>query len=172
MPSNKSQSNFSKRPIKRIRLLKFGPKKTKSLLEEYFYVFLAAATVGVAVLGKAGGMTGYDALITGLWVGGALWFAWQVKGYRKEKVGTVEVEKLRPEAKPNGKAAAKPLSSAFKPMIGPQWPVNSAPGASAKSQPGQQGKKQVFVYERPTLPDRPPKFPANWGGHPDKKPKQ
>ncbi len=37
---------------------------------------------------------------------------------------------------------------------------------------GAQGKKPVFVYERPTLPDRKPKLPANWPGRQDKKPKQ
>ena len=172
MPSNKSQFNYSKRPIRRIRLLKFGPRKTKTLLEEYFYFFLAAVTIGVMILGKAGGMSGSDAIVTGLWVGAAMWVAWQLKGYRNQKDGSAEVEQLAQEPKPNGKVVAKPLSPSFKPMIGPQWPVKTAPGAAAKSIPGQQGKKPVFVYERPTLPDRPPKFPANWGGAQDKKPKQ
>jgi hypothetical protein len=170
MPPNKS--NYSKRPIKRVRLLKFGPQKTKSLLEEYFYVFLGAATVGVAILGKAGGMSGSDAIVMGLWVGAAMWVGWQVKSYRNQKAGTVEVQKMRQASRANGKTEAKPLSPAFKPMIGPQWPVRTAPNATAKSQPGQQGKKPVFVYERPTLPDRKPKFPANWAGAQDKKPKQ
>jgi hypothetical protein len=172
MPSNKPQSNYSKRPLRRVRLLKFGPSKTKTLLEEYFYFFLAAVTTGVMILGKAGGMSGSDAIVTGLWVGAAMWVAWQFNGYRNQKGATAEVERVTQEPKPNGKVSAKPLSPGFKPMVGPQWPVKAAPNATAKSQPGQQGKKQVFVYERPTLPDRPPKFPANWSGSQDKKPRQ
>ena len=48
--------------------------------------------------------------------------------------------------------------------------ANGAPQAPGKPLPP--GKKQVFVYERPTLPDRPPKLPANWPGQRDKKPKR
>jgi hypothetical protein len=37
---------------------------------------------------------------------------------------------------------------------------------------GQQGKKPIFVYERPTLPDRKTKLPHNWPGQKNKKPKR
>src|SRR5437867_6685341 len=73
----------------------------------------------------------------------------------------------------------------MKPMIGPQWPMR--PGSRAvwpklpKEQPTTAApsptpavqlnqtsetnaeKKRRFVYERPTLPDRAPKLPNNWG---------
>ena len=68
MPPNKPQSNFSKKPVRRVRLLKIVPRKIRSLFEEYFYRFLAMICVAVMVLGKAGGLSGYDAVVTGLWV--------------------------------------------------------------------------------------------------------
>ena len=170
MPPNKS--NYSKRPIKRVRLLKIGPRKTKSLFEEYFYGFLAAICVAVMILGKAGGLSGYDAIVSGLWVGGFTWSAWVLRRYRKEQAGGSSTEKSKQAVQAPKQVNAKPLSPNFKPMIGPQWPVKTGPGPSQPSQPGQQGKKPVFVYERPTLPDRKPKFPANWAGQQNKKPKQ
>jgi hypothetical protein len=171
MPPNKPQSNYSKRPIKRVRLLKIAPRKTKSLFEEYFYGFLVAITVGVMVLGSAGGLSGYDAVVTGLWVGGFTWCAWMLRTYQKEKGSPGRMEKSKQGAQ-TPQLVAKPLSPHFKPMIGPQWPLKTAPGAALPAKPGQQGKKPVFVYERPTLPDRKPKFPANWAGQQDKKPKK
>src|SRR5256885_12532301 len=83
MPPNKS--NYSKRPVRRVRLPKIGLQKTKSLFEEYFYAFLVTISVVVTILGKAGGLSGYDAIVTGLWVGGFTSFAWQVSRYRKER---------------------------------------------------------------------------------------
>lgn len=172
MPPNKSQSNYSKRPEKRVRLLKFGPRKTKSLLEEYFYWFLVSAVVGVGILGKAGGLGGYDATVSGLWVGGFMWFAWQIRRYRKEQAGTARMEKSKATARAARQVTAKPLSPNFKPMIGPQWPLKPIKGmAQPAAAPGSQGKRPVFVYERPTLPDRKPKLPANWVGKQNKKPK-
>jgi hypothetical protein len=172
MPPNKPQSNYSKRPIKRIRLLKIAPRKTKSLFEEYFYGFLVAISLGVMILGKAGGLSGNDAIVTGLWVGGFTWCAWVLRRYQKEKASPTGMEKSKQATQTQPKVVAKPLSESFKPMIGPQWPLKTEPGAAKPAQPGQQGKKPVFVYERPTLPDRKPKFPANWAGQQDKKPKK
>jgi hypothetical protein len=171
MPPKNSKTNYSKRPEKRVRLLKFGPRKTKTLLEEYFYWFLVGAVVGVALLGKAGGLSGYDASVSGLWVGGFVWFAWQVRRYRKEQAGAGQNGKSKTGAQAPGEVVAKPLSPNFKPMIGPQWqkPVNGK--AQPPAAPGSQGKRPVFVYERPTLPDRKPKLPANWAGQQNKKPK-
>src|SRR5229473_3332709 len=93
MPPNKPQSNYSKRPVKRIRLLKIVPRKTKSLFEEYFYGFAIAICAVVTILGKAGGLSGYDAIVTGLWVGGFTWCAWVLRRYRKEQRSPERVEK-------------------------------------------------------------------------------
>jgi len=80
-----------------VRLLKIVPRKSKSLLEEYFYRFVAAICLTVMILGKAGGLSGYDAVVTGLWVGAFLWFARQMKNYRKQQAVTSTIEKSKQE---------------------------------------------------------------------------
>src|SRR6266436_2801480 len=92
MPPNKPQSNYSKRPIKRIRLLKIGPRKTKSLFEEYFYGFAVSLCVIVTILGKAGGLSVYEAIVVGRWFGGSPWPAWGLRRYRKEKAVPARVK--------------------------------------------------------------------------------
>jgi hypothetical protein len=195
MQPNKPQSNYSKKPIKRIRLLKIGPRKSKSLFEEYFYGFAIAITLVVMILGKAGGLSGYDAVVIGLWVGGFMWCAWVLRRYRKEQASPGRIEKSAPAVEKPQQVDAKQLSPNFKPMIGPQWPLKPAPGAPRQLQrslrpaqeslkpaqaPGPAGQipgapgdpeKRAFVYERPTLPDRKPKLPNNWAGQQNKKPK-
>jgi len=172
MPPNKPQSNYSKRPVKRVRLLKIGPRKTKGLFEEYFYGFVVIISAAVAILLKAGGMSSYDAIVAGLWVGGLTWFGRLAWRYRKEKASPVKIEKSKRASQAAPQMIARPLSPNFKPMIGPQWPLKrpSVPGQPGPP-PGPPGKKPVFVYERPTLPDRKPKLPANWPGRQNKKPK-
>jgi hypothetical protein len=159
-------------PIRRLRLPKIGLLKTKGLFEEYFYGFLVAILFVVTILLKAGGMGTSDAVVMGLWVAGLTWFAWQLKGYFREKSIPKPGKKLTQTPKATGAVAKAPLSPNLKPMIGPQWPLKT-PGAPAQPAPGGgQGKKPAFVYERPTLPDRKPKLPANWPGRQDKKPKR
>src|SRR5229473_6144417 len=98
MPPNKPQFNYSKKPRRRVRLLKIGPRTTKSLFEEYFYGFAVMISLAFTILGKAGGLSGYDAIVTGLWAGGFTWFAWQVRHYRKERASTGSIEKFRQAA--------------------------------------------------------------------------
>jgi hypothetical protein len=195
MQPNKPQSNYSKKPIKRIRLLKIGPRKSKSLFEEYFYGFAMAITLVVMILGKAGGLSGYDAVVIGMWAGGFMWCAWVLRRYRKEQAGPGRIEKSAQTVEKPQQVSGKQLSPNFKPMIGPQWPLKPAPGAPRQLQrsvrpaqeslkpaqaPGPAGQfpdapdesgKRAFVYERPTLPDRKPKLPNNWAGQQNKKPK-
>ena len=174
MPPNKAESNYSKRPIRRVRLLKVSQRKAKGLFDEYFYGFLLAIFVGVSVLLKAGGMGAYDAFVMGLWVAGLTWFAWQLKRYFKEKSNPAPEKKLAQTAKTPKPVAKVLLSPNLKPMIGPQWPLKTAQGPSQAAPTAEgtgQGNKPVFIYERPTLPDRKPKLPANWPGRQDKKPK-
>jgi len=109
MPPNKS--NYSKRPVRRVRLPKIGLRKTKSLFEEYFYAFLVTISVVVTILGKAGGLSGYDAIVTGLWVGGFTWFAWQVSRYRKEQTGTGSTAKSGQAVQAAPQMTKKPLPS-------------------------------------------------------------
>jgi len=147
--------------------------KTKGLFEEYFYVFLAVTTAAVAILGKAGGLDAYDAVVVGLWVGGFMWFAWQLKSYFKEKSKTEQQKKSKLPVKSPSQLAKGPVPTSMKPMIGPQWPPKPAQRPAQVGQNSDaQGKKKGFIYERPTLPDRKPKFPANWPGRQDKKPER
>src|SRR6266704_542148 len=124
MPPNKNQFNYSKRPIRRVRLLKIVPKKTKSLFEEYFYAFVGMISVAVIILGKAGGLSGYNAVVTGLWVGGFTWFAWMLRRYRKEQASTTKSEKTKQaEVQAQQQRNLETVSPNYKPMIGPQWPL-------------------------------------------------
>jgi hypothetical protein len=177
MPPNRPLSNFSKRPTRRVRLPKIGQRKTKGFFEEYFYGCLAAIFLAFTILMKASGMSTYNAFVLGLWVTGFTWFARLAKQYFQEG--------SKPEMKKKAKAAVKTqpqngrgqLAPGMKPIIGPQWPLKSPqplPQASQGPPAPAPGNKQkpAFVYERPTLPDRKPKFPANWPSAQDKKPKR
>jgi len=179
-----------------VRLLKISPRTTKSLFEEYFYGFVVMVSLAVTILGKAAGLSGYDAIVTGLWAGGFTWFAWQVRRYRKERANPGSAEKSRRAVQAPPQMMKQPLPPNMKPMIGPQWPLKTLPGsaksakrpvkpatgpmkpaqtpAPAGQAPGTPSNpnKPAFVYERPTLPDREPKLPNNWPGRPDKKPKR
>jgi hypothetical protein len=199
MPPNKNHFNYTKKPIRRVRLLKIVPKKTKSLFEEYFYACVAIISVAVTILGKAGGLSGYNAVVTGLWVGGFIWFAWMLRRYRKEQASSAKSEKAKQAAmQAQQQSKLESVSPNLKPMIGPQWPMKTIPGAARPIQksfrpapqpikpvptpaPAPAGQsagapsnpnKPAFVYERPTLPDRKPKLPNNWPGRRDKKPKR
>jgi hypothetical protein len=123
MPPKNPQPSYTKKPVRRLRLPKMGPPKTKSFFEEYFYACVAMLFLVVTVLCWAGGMSGLDALVVGGWVAGSVWCGKMLKGYLKEK------EKTKPAAAPpkagepaNGKVVLPP---GMKPMIGPQWPVKS-----------------------------------------------
>jgi hypothetical protein len=60
--------------------------RTKSLFEEYYYGFLAAFTLGVMVLLKAGGLNSSDALVIGLWIGAIGFFVTQLVRYLRYKI--------------------------------------------------------------------------------------
>ncbi|HET8924962.1 MAG TPA: hypothetical protein VFN26_18425 [Candidatus Acidoferrum sp.] len=160
-----------------MRLPKIGLKETKSFFEEYFYACLVALLLVVTILLKAGGMSTYSASVLGLWVTGFAWFARQAKLYFDEKSKPELKKKAAQPASTQPQNGKAQLPAAMKPMIGPQWPLKS-PQPNPLPQPSQRStapgnkKKPAFVYERPTLPDRKPKFPANWAGAPEKKPKR
>jgi hypothetical protein len=157
---------------------------------------LVLVFLSVAILGKAGGFSTYNALIVAAWITAVIWFARQWRGYLAEKAKnekTVPPPAQAPGPTPKRSLAVPP---GMKPMIGPQWPVRqgartvwpkspkrpkkvapAAPSVRPAALPAEQNqtsetnspeKKQRFVYERPTLPDRAPKLPNNWV-HPDKK---
>src|SRR6267143_6469438 len=116
MSPKSPQSNYSKKPIKRVRLLKFGPPKAKGLFEEYFYGLLGAIFLAAFTLLKAGGMDTSTALIVGLWVAGLTWFARQLKGYFKEKSQPAAKKKRVEAAKTDAHPAKMPTQPILKPM--------------------------------------------------------
>lgn len=175
MPPKRPQSNFSSRPIRRLRLPKISPLKTKGFFEEYFYVFLGIIFAGAFIFGKAAEMGTYDAAVVGLWVTGFAWFARQIRRYMKERSGPEAEKKPAQAVKPVAQAAKETAAAKLKPMIGPQWAAKTPqrpPQAPLDTTESEQKSKPAFVYERPTLPDRKPKLPHNWRGQRDKKPKR
>ena len=163
MPLNRPPTNFPKRPVRRIRLPKIGPGDTKGFFEEYFYGCLVAVFLVTAILMKAGGMSTYKALVLGLWAACIVWFARQARLYFKEGAKAEKKNKPTPTTKPimEPQWAAKPAQAQF---------MQSSPAAGSNTNNNQ--SKPAFVYERPTLPGRKPKLPANWPGAPGKKPKR
>lgn len=113
--------------MRRLRLPKIVPRKTKGLFEEYFYAFLGMIFLAVAILCWAGGMSGYDAVVVAAWLAGFTWMARQVKGYFQQKSKDTGGETR--EAPPQTQAGTGngQLPPGMKPMIGPQWPLKSGP---------------------------------------------
>ena len=200
MPQKSSATSYTGKPVRRVKLPKVGPAKTKSLFEEYSYALLAVVFFAVTILGKAGGFSAYNALVTGAWVTALLWCASQLQGYFAEKSKAETRKTPAPPAEARAETPKRALPAGMKPMIGPQWPVKpgarpawpklpkqrpAAPASEISQMPssgesasppapdsdtGLGEKKRVFVYERPTLPDRKPKLPNNWVGPDGKKP--
>src|SRR5215469_5507603 len=199
MPPKTPGTSYTGKPVRRLKLPKIGPTKTKNFFEEYLYALLAIVFVAVTILGKAGGFSTYNAVVVGAWVTAILWSAHQLKEYFAEK-SKAENGKA-PEAEPQGQTETLKgpvaLPPGMKPMIGLKWPVKSGAKPSwPKLQREQQAstaqpqviqtstmqessaqapptnsneKKRAFVYERPTLPGRTPKLPHNWANLREKK---
>jgi hypothetical protein len=202
MPPKTPGTSYTGKPVRKLKLPKIGPSKTKNLFEEYFYALLAVVFVAVAILGKAGGFSSFNALVVGAWITAALWFASQWKGYvvEKEKAPSGKALPAGAAAQTGATKGPMQLPPGMKPMIGPQWPVKPAlwpmrPSLPKRSRsqvaqaPNVQApngreadpsipttpndpNKKMFVYERPTLPDRKPKLPNNWKKTDKKKPKR
>jgi hypothetical protein len=198
MPQKNPGTSYTGKPVRRLKLPKIGPTKTTNLFEEYLYALLAVVFFAVTILGKAGGFSGYDAVVIGAWVTAILWCAHQLKDYfvEKSKPENGKTPAPQPQARTESPKGPSPLPANMKPMIGPQWPVKPSvrpswpklpkgqPSVAAQpqaiqppvatstqtSETNSNEKKRVFVYERPTLPDRTPKLPHNWADVNDKKP--
>jgi hypothetical protein len=198
MPQRTPGTSYTGKPVRRLKLPKIGPAKTINFFEEYLYALLAFVFFGVTILGKAGGFSAYNAVVIGAWVTAILWCAHQLKDYfaEKSKAENGKTPAPQPQARAETPKGPLPLPPNMKPMIGPQWPVKAGarpswpkspkgqtvltksqviqPAAATStetSQPNSDEKKRVFVYERPTLPDRIPKLPNNWADLNDKKQK-
>ena len=175
MPPNKPPADPSKNSKRKVCLPKTGPKSTKSFFEEYFYGCLVALFLTITIMMKAGGMSGYNAMVLGLWVTGFTWFAGLGIQFFKERGKAPAKKEETPRVKAQAATGKVQLPAGMKPMIGPQWPIKPMQPGSRQTQesPGPaDNKKPGFVYERPTLPDRKPKLPANWPSTKGKKPKK
>ena len=127
MPPKSPGTSYTRKPVRSLKLPKIGQTKTNSVFEEYFYILLMLVFLSVAILGKAGGFSTYNALIVAAWITAAIWFSRQWRGYLEEKAKN---EKAGPPPAPATAPPPKrswPLPPGMKPMIGPQWPVR--PGA-------------------------------------------
>ncbi|PYT80515.1 MAG: hypothetical protein DMG40_12210 [Acidobacteria bacterium] len=124
-------TSYTGKPVRRLKLPKIGAAKTTSLFEEYFYILLAMLFFAVAILGKAGGFSTYNAAVVAAWIATLIWFVRECKGYFAEKSKTENGKAMStPAPAPAARQAAKRpllLPPGMKPMIGPQWPVK--PGA-------------------------------------------
>ncbi|HEX4542888.1 MAG TPA: hypothetical protein VH114_06955 [Candidatus Acidoferrum sp.] len=136
--------------MRRLRLPKIAPTKTKGLFEEYYYIFVGVIFLVVAILCKAGGMSGYDAVVVGAWLAGFTWMTRQVKGYYAEKSKTTNGKTLEslPQAPAGTGNGPLQLPPGMKPMIGPQWPLKTG---TWPTRPGLgQGLKAQAPVTRPT----------------------
>ena len=127
MPPKSPGTSYTGKPVRSLKLPKIGQTKTHSVFEEYFYVLLALVFLSVAVLGKAGGFSTYNALIVAAWITASIWFLHEWRSYLAEKAKndkTVPPPAASPAPTPK---RPLPLPAGMKPMIGPQWPVR--PGA-------------------------------------------
>ena len=129
MPPKSPGTSYTRKPVRSLKLPKIGQTKTNSVFEEYFYVLLALVFLSVAILGKAGGFSAYNALIVAAWITALIWFAHQWRGYLAEKSKRENEKTVAPPAPasveiPKGPL---PLPPGMKPMIGPQWPVRPRP---------------------------------------------
>jgi hypothetical protein len=142
MPPKSSGTSYTGKPVRRLKLPKIGQTKTQSVFEEYFYILLAMAFLSVAILGKAGGFSTYNAVIVGAWITALIWFAHQWRSYLAEKSKRENEKTVTPPAGASGQTSKGPLPlpPGMKPMIGPQWPVRPGsrpvwPKSSKKKQP-------------------------------------
>jgi hypothetical protein len=94
------------KPLARLKLPVIPRVKAKSLFEEYYYGFLLAFAAVVIVLLKAGGMSTYDSVVGGLWVGAIAFFVTQIIRYFKFKTNP-EAEKKEAGANSQSQAEQK-----------------------------------------------------------------
>ena len=122
MPFKAPGTSYTGKPVRRLKLPKIGPTKTKNFFEEYLYALLAFVFLAVTILGKAGGFSAYNAVVIGAWVTAILWSAHQLKEYfaEKSKVRNGETPGSEPQARAETPKGPLPLPPSMKPMIGPQ----------------------------------------------------
>jgi hypothetical protein len=119
MPPKKSQSNPTKKPVKKIKVLQLKTTKQKSLLSEYFHLFLGILLAGITLLFAGFGMRLDEAALIGVWVAGIIFVARQAVRFFKDEPAPKKQEK-RPLAELPSKKYTPPalprVSKDFRPM--------------------------------------------------------
>ena len=192
MPPKSPGTSHARKPVRKLKLPKIGPTKTKSFVEEYFYLLLAAVFLIAAILGKAGGFSTYNALIVSAWITASIWFTRLWRGYLAEKSKAEKEKSVQPPAAAHAEAreAPLPLPPGMKPMIGPQWPVKPGsrtvwpklpkprPSSAAPTPPSptpaahsSSGAGQSNQTSETNSPDKQPRFVYERPTLPDRAPK-
>src|SRR5208282_801708 len=83
MPPTKPQSNPSKKPVKKIKILQVKRTEQKSLLVEHFYPFLGILFIVVVFFLGAFGLEWDESAVVGIWIVGIIFFVKQVVQYLK-----------------------------------------------------------------------------------------
>src|SRR5947208_13663736 len=110
MPPKSPGTSYTGKPVRRLKLPKIGRTRTKSLVEEYFYLLLALVFLRVAILGKAGGFSTYNALIVAAWLTALIWLAQQWRAYLAEKSKTENEKNVQPRDSARDKTLSSPPS--------------------------------------------------------------
>lgn len=83
MPPTKPQSNPSRKPVKKIKVLQLKQTQQKSLASEYFYWLLLALVGAISLVLLGIGWRLDESIVVGLWVGGIIFVAKQIRRYVK-----------------------------------------------------------------------------------------
>ena len=83
MPPTKPQSNPSKKPVKKIKILQVKRTEQKALLVEHFYPFLGILFIVVVFFLGAFGLEWDESAVVGIWIVGIIFFVKQVVQYLK-----------------------------------------------------------------------------------------
>ena len=119
MPPTRPHSNPSKKPVKKIKILQAKRIEQKSLLSEYFYIFLGILFGATTFFLAAAGLRIDESAVVGLWVVALFFFARQVKRFLKGETAPKKEQKRPLAAMPEKKytpPALPRVSKDFSPM--------------------------------------------------------
>jgi hypothetical protein len=83
MPPTKPQSNPSKKPVKKIKILQVKRTEQKPLLVEHFYPFLGILFIVVVFFLGAFGLEWDESAVVGIWIVGIIFVGRQLVQYLK-----------------------------------------------------------------------------------------
>ena len=119
MPPTKPQSNPSKKPVKKIKILQVKRIDQKSLLSEYFYLALGILFCVIVLFLSAAGVRFDESAVVGLWIVAIIFFGRQVTRFMKGETAPKKAEKKPLASLPEKKytpPALPRVSKDFSPM--------------------------------------------------------